>query len=59
VGPVIATLLPLPMIVFDPHSTTATFVLAMVTLLLHYCYTIVTLLSHCCYTIVTLFLRCP
>jgi hypothetical protein len=29
-----------------------------VTLLLHCCYTVVTLLSHCCYTVVTLLSHC-
>jgi hypothetical protein len=34
---------------------------ALITLLLHFCYTcytVVTLLLHCCYTVVTLFLHC-
>jgi AI-2 transport protein TqsA len=30
VGPAMAMLLPLPMVIFDPNSTTATFVLALV-----------------------------
>jgi hypothetical protein len=33
-------------------------VVAVVTLLLHCCYTVVTLLLHCCYTVVALLLHC-